>query len=206
MPTTTTAERARVAFAELGIHLSSSWLDACATHLSSSVPGFDRKSPRESTDEMYLQFLRADMNVAGSGVLPSSLSTLRDGAVVEGRVVLQIDEIVNVTASFNDRYVDKRAGGDRTLKLMLTDGKQRVVAWEYRPIRALGVLTEAGCKVAVTDAEVRGGELFLTEESAAILGGGVDALEARRRRAVEAWARPNRPAAAGGARVGREEA
>ena len=46
---------------------------------------------------MYLQFLRADMNVAGSGVLPSSLSTLRDGAVVEGRVVLQIDEIVNVT-------------------------------------------------------------------------------------------------------------
>jgi hypothetical protein len=36
------------------------------------------------------------------------------------------DEVLNVGASFNDRYTEKRAGPDRSLRLHLTDGVTRV--------------------------------------------------------------------------------
>ena len=97
--------------------------------------------PNHRVNECYLQFLEADMHLAGSGCLPAaegSVASTRDGQL-SGRFVLQADEAVDVGASFNDRYFEKPAKVDRTLKLSLTDGVTCVVAYEYRPIAQLGV-------------------------------------------------------------------
>ena len=125
--------------------------------------------------------------------------------VWRGRFVLQCDEILNVASSFHDRYSEKRAGDDRTLKLSMTDGKQRVVGYEYRPCDSLHVLAPAGMKVAVTDAEVGAdGFLYLRPENVTVLGGSVPRLEDARRRVVTKWSEPNRPAG-GGATGGSRE-
>ncbi|KAJ1552808.1 hypothetical protein HK405_009945, partial [Cladochytrium tenue] len=65
------------------------------------------------------------------------------------------------------------------LRLLLTDGFQTVVAMEYRRIRFLSLLTPPGTKIAVRDAAIRRGVLYLTEENTTILGEGApEPLEA----------------------------
>ena len=59
-----------------------------------------------------------------------------------GANVVQCDGILNVASSFKTA-AEKRAGDDRTLKLSLTDGKQRIVGYEYRPCDSLHVLAPA---------------------------------------------------------------
>ena len=128
----------------------------------------------QQVNECYLQFLETDMNVAGAGCLPPTApgellqghpdmtaggdaTGSGDGSgggarsVLRGRFVVQVDEVVNTAASFGDRYGEKRAGNDRTLKLSLTDGTSRVVAYEYRPMQSLHVNMPAGVKVGLND-------------------------------------------------------
>ncbi|KAL2653923.1 hypothetical protein R1flu_022051 [Riccia fluitans] len=60
----------------------------------------------------------------------------------------QVDEIIDISNSSRDRYQEKSAGPGRVLQLSLTDGVQRVFGMEYRPIRALQVLSSVGFKVS----------------------------------------------------------
>ena len=192
--------------AKVGIALKREWVSACVAHLERSDARFATMPLNHRVNECYLQFLEADMHLAGSGCLPAaegSVASTRDGQL-SGRFVLQADEAVDVGASFNDRYAEKPAKVDRTLKLSLTDGVTRVVAYEYRPIAQLGVHVSAGCKMAVVDARVRDGALFLQPENVTTLGGVVERLEAARRRAVDEWRQPNRPKLGAGARGGVE--
>ena len=155
-------------------------------------------------DLCYLQFLHADMNSAGSGCLaPGDADGDRardgDGRVLGGRRVVQCDEVANVSASFNDRYKDQPACEKRVLKLALTDGPNKMVAYEYRPIEALAVSMPAGTKLALTRAPVdKNGALRLSPENVAVLGGGVAHLEEARRRVVDRWKLPNRPTPSAG--------
>jgi hypothetical protein len=111
-----------------------------------------------------------------------------------GRRVVQCDEVANVSASFNDRYKDQPACEKRVLKLALTDGPNKMVAYEYRPIDGLAVSMPAGTKLALTKAPVdKNGALRLSPENVAVLGGGVAHLEEARARVVDRWKLPNRP-------------
>ena len=216
------ADELRAMFQSMGVHLTARWFADCASHLSTTNPGYASFDSKRKVDEAYLQFLEADMNHAGEGCVPPdgllSLPTEKVGLdasnasggagengnasndvahrrVWRGRFVLQCDEIVNVASSFHDRYSEKRAGDDRTLKLSMTDGKQRIVGYEYRPCDALHVLAPAGIKVAVTDPEVGAdGMLYLRPENLTVLGGSVARLEEARRRVVARWSEPNQPA------------
>ena len=220
------ADELRAMFQSMGVHLTARWFADCASHLSTTNPGYASFDSKRKVDEAYLQFLEADMNHAGEGCVPPdgllSLPTEKVGLdasnasggpgengnasndvahrrVWRGRFVLQCDEIVNVASSFHDRYSEKRAWDDRTLKLSMTDGKRRIVGYEYRPCDALHVLAPAGIKVAVTDPEVgEDGMLYLRPENLTVLGGSVARLEEARRRVVARWSEPNQPALNGG--------
>lgn len=194
------AEAVTRALAQVGVHVKVAWTEACVAHLTRSLNGFEALPLKRQVEECYLQFLEADVNVAGAGCLPTREDGGREAEAVSGsagvhvgRFVLQMDEVLNASASFNERYAEKRAGSDRTLKLSLTDGVSRVVGYEYRPIQELRVNMPAGVKVAVTDVLTRGGALFLQPENLKVLGGRVERLDAARRRAVAEWEKPNRP-------------
>lgn len=217
------ADELRAMFQSMGIHLTARWFADCASHLATANPGYRSWDSKRKVDEAYLQFLEADMNASGEGCVPpdgllslptekvfdASNASAGDGndggldvahrRVWRGRFVLQCDEILNVASSFHDRYSEKRAGDDRTLKLSMTDGKRRIVGYEYRPCDSLHVLAPAGMKVAVTDAEVgTDGMLYLRPENVTVLGGSARRLEEARRRVVTKWSEPNRPAGGGG--------
>lgn len=79
------------------------------------------------------------------------------------------------------------------MKISLTDGIQRVFGIEYRLIASLSVNIPPGTKVAVQDAEVRNGTLWLTSDCVCILGGQVDELmqaETLKRHELERRKRP----------------
>lgn len=71
-------------------------------------------------------------------------------------------------------------------------GAQQVAALEYRSLDFLHAAggAAAGCKVCVTNAEVRDGLLLLTPDSCHLLGGHVPRLEAARQRLLQHWDRP----------------
>ena len=195
------------ALAKLGVALKPAWVAACVAHLERADPRFPAMPLHQRVEACYLQFLEADLNLAGAGSLPNPFppgggcpDSNPGGAqppprVLAGRFVLQADEALNVAASHNERYAEKPARLDRVMKLALTDGRTRVTAYEYRPVPALGPSRPAGVKLAVTDALLSpdGDALFLTPESVVVLGGRVAVLEEARGRALARWRAPNEP-------------
>ena len=195
------------ALAKLGVALKPAWVAACVAHLERADPRFPAMPLHQRVEACYLQFLEADLNLAGAGSLPNPFppgggcpDSNPGGAqppprVLAGRFVLQADEALNVAASHNERYAEKPARLDRVMKLALTDGRTRVTAYEYRPVPALGPSRPAGVKLAVTDAMLSpdGDALFLTPESVVVLGGRVAVLEEARGRALARWRAPNEP-------------
>jgi hypothetical protein len=185
---------------KVGVHVRLAWVESCAAHLLAAEPGFGSMPLRRRVDLCYLQFLHADMNSAGSGCLApgdADGDPAKDGdlsRVLGGRRVVQCDEVANVSASFNDRYKDQPACEKRVLKLLITDGPNKMVAYEYRPINDLAVSMPAGTKLALTKTPVdKNGALRLSPENVAVLGGGVAHLEEARARVVDRWKLPNRP-------------
>lgn len=61
--------------------------------------------------------------------------------------VYQVDEISDIGSPLRERYQEHTASLSRCLKLSLTDGVQRVIGIEYRPIPMLRCLSPAGLKV-----------------------------------------------------------
>ncbi|KAL6750617.1 hypothetical protein V8C86DRAFT_3030788 [Haematococcus lacustris] len=176
------------------ISLKPDWVAACLQFLESSQQ--QRRGP--ALEEAVLaQALLSDFNASGAGTLPMDLKTYHR-RLLEGKHVLQIDEISNLAAPAKDRYQDRSEG--RCLKLHLTDGgalllsavagRCHVFGIEYRHMPSLSWDCPAGCKVVVENVAVRRGVLLLQTENCAVLGGQVDRLEQARQRAVACWNKP----------------
>ncbi|CAN1797010.1 RecQ-mediated genome instability protein 1 [Linum perenne] len=170
----------------MGLRLKREWLDSCLRGLDSSVQNLDLKVKAK---HCFDKFLISDMNYCGAGVLPPNVCSMHF-VDLPGPFVLQVDEIVNMSAPLKGRYEDAHCGLKRCLKLSMTDGVQRVFAIEYKPIDSLKVLATAGFKVAICNVHVRRGLLMLVPEVIEILGGVAEELEAAR---VHLVAEVNKP-------------
>ncbi|VAH47310.1 unnamed protein product [Triticum turgidum subsp. durum] len=131
------------------------------------------------------------MNECGAGVLPEGVGSM-EATILDGPFVLQVDEIVNMSAPLRERYRDAHAGPKRCLKLSMTDGIQRIYGMEYRPIKDLEVLAPAGFKIVIRNVHIKRGLLMLVPEVIEILGGVVDELEVARVRLVSEVNKPPR--------------
>ncbi|KAL5215588.1 hypothetical protein ABZP36_006989 [Zizania latifolia] len=173
----------------LGLRLRPEWLESCAA----GVPGFYGLggAVEAQARRCFEQFLFADMNACGAGVLPGGVGSMHS-AVLDGPFVLQVDEIVNLSAPLRERYRDTHAGLKRCLKLSMTDGIQRIYGMEYRPIKDLEVLAPAGFKIVIRNVHIRRGLFMLVPEVIEILGGVVDELEEARDRLVSEVNKPPR--------------
>ncbi|KAK1682813.1 hypothetical protein QYE76_043661 [Lolium multiflorum] len=171
----------------LRVRVRPEWLEFCAAEL----PGFSDGGTEAQGRRCFEQFLFADMNVCGAGVLPAGVGGM-DAAVLDGPFVLQVDEIVNMSNPLRERYRDAQAGPKRCLKLSMTDGIQRIYGMEYRPIKDLQVLAPVGFKIVIRNVHIKRGLLMLVPEVIEILGGVVDELEAARVRLVSEVNKPPR--------------
>ncbi|KAF8667244.1 hypothetical protein HU200_052910 [Digitaria exilis] len=172
----------------LGLRLRPEWLESCAA----GIPGFDGLGGAEvQARRCFEQFVFADMNRCGAGVLPEGVGSMH-AAVLDGPFVLPVDEIVNVSVPLKGRYHDAHAGPKRCLKLSMTDGIQHIYGMEYRPVKDLAVLAPAGLKVVIKNVHIRRGVLMIVPEVIEILGGVVDELEAARDRLVSEVNKPPR--------------
>ncbi|CAL0330082.1 unnamed protein product [Lupinus luteus] len=175
----------------LGLGLKREWLSDCLRELDCALRGFSGFDVTTKAKLCFEQFLFADMNFCGSGILPPSVDSMHL-AQLPGPYVLQVDEIVNITCPLRGRYNQAPPGAKRCLKLSMTDGIQRVFGMEYRPIQALEVCAPAGLKVVISNVHVRRGLLMLVPETMEILGGLVEQLDAARKRLVDELNKPPR--------------
>lgn len=81
------------------------------------------------------------------------------------------DEQRNRPETTADGAPDPHRAG-RVLKLLLSDGSQRVAALEYQRITSLSAQTPVGTKLLVSNITVRRGLLLLTPASVFLIGGG----------------------------------
>ncbi|KAG5014441.1 hypothetical protein JHK82_020126 [Glycine max] len=176
----------------LGLSPKSDWLTSCLREFQSSVPAFEHLDVAAKAKRCFEQFLYADMNFCGSGILPPNVDAMHLN-VLPGPYVLQVDEIINMTCPLRGRYEKANPGIKRCLKLSMTDGIQRVFGMEYRPIEALEVCASSGLKVTISNVHVRRGLLMLVPETIEILGGLVEELDAARNRLVGELKKPPRP-------------
>ncbi|KAJ4762249.1 RecQ-mediated genome instability protein 1 [Rhynchospora pubera] len=175
----------------LGLCLRHEWLEVCSDGISSTVHGHDGFDDETKAKKIFEQFLFADLNEIGAGVLPENVGMMHK-TELQGPFVLQVDEMVNISAPIKERYQNSPAGPKRCLKLSMTDGVQRVFGIEYRPIKELEVLAPSGFKVVVRNVQVRRGLLMLVPEILSVLGGIVDDLDQARQRLVSEVNKPPR--------------
>ncbi|KAJ3697259.1 hypothetical protein LUZ61_000964 [Rhynchospora tenuis] len=175
----------------LGLCLCHEWLEACSDGISGTVHGYGELDDDVKAKKIFEQFLFADLNEIGAGVLPENVGLMHK-TELEGPFVLQVDEMVNISAPIKERYQNSPAGPKRCLKLSMTDGIQRVFGIEYRPIKELEVLAPSGFKVIVRNVQVRRGLLMLVPEIMSVLGGTVDDLDQARQRLVSEVNKPPR--------------
>eukprot|EP01103_Thecamoeba_quadrilineata_P003984 TRINITY_DN13713_c0_g1_i1.p1 TRINITY_DN13713_c0_g1~~TRINITY_DN13713_c0_g1_i1.p1 ORF type:complete len:191 (+),score=33.38 TRINITY_DN13713_c0_g1_i1:3-575(+) len=164
---------------ETHLRVNRTWLEQCVTFLQENFNKQTRTGPLESY--ILEQFLYTDLNQIGLASLPSSVTTLHKSTLT-GYCLLQIDEIINIAESIENRFSDT---SNRFLKFSLTDGHQRVFAIEYRPIPALSANTPPGTKILIREVRVLRGLLLLTSGNVKVLGGSVEALGNIRRRLLE---------------------
>lgn len=88
---------------ELGFSAADPWLAACLQHLQAGVPSFSSKPPGERLRLVLEQLLHADLRAAGAGgVLPGGVASMHKRGL-EGRFLLQVDEVANVAAPWRER-------------------------------------------------------------------------------------------------------
>ncbi|KAI3863919.1 hypothetical protein MKW98_031511 [Papaver atlanticum] len=129
------------------------------------------------------RFLLSDMKLScggGHGMLPKDIHTV-DGIILRDALVLQVDEIVDITYNPAHRLVGVPQGFKRMLMLSMTDGVQCVYGMEDRPIKDIQVFA----LVVVDNVKVRDGSLMLEPGHLKVLGGMVEHLAVERQRSEE---------------------
>ncbi|XP_026438297.1 uncharacterized protein LOC113336835 [Papaver somniferum] len=162
------------------LDLSIKWLQPCLAELNNSIPGFGNFSDADKGKLIINRFLLSDMKLScggGHGMLPKDIDTQHD-IVLRDALVLQVNEIVDISYNPDQRLVGVPPGFQRVLMLSMTDGVQCVYAIEDRPIKDLQVFALVGFKV-------RDGYLMLEPGHLKVLGGMVEHLEVERQRSKE---------------------
>lgn len=168
------AQEIQKKFAENYIFIELDWINKCIESIQTRhLPNnFNIQRDPSLLELVYSRYLQADLNIIGQGSLPPNIIRWHD-QVLKGYHVLQIDEVINIGESVENRY---KQSTKRTLKMCLTDGKQKVFALEYKPIPSFSVDTPAGTKILVWEVLVRRGTLLLMGSNVKVLGGRVKRL------------------------------
>jgi len=145
------------------------------SELDSSWDGLATQLARSSGADVQQALLNVDLWNVKRGGFPENLDELH-GTTLPGSYLLQVDELVDVSASQAQRYKTTRGASQRFLKLLLTDGTRSVTGFEFRTISALGNALP-GVKLVVKQPMVRRGILLLDSSSTKVLGGCVDSLK-----------------------------
>eukprot|EP01063_Lacrimia_lanifica_P014605 TRINITY_DN2116_c0_g2_i1.p1 TRINITY_DN2116_c0_g2~~TRINITY_DN2116_c0_g2_i1.p1 ORF type:complete len:411 (+),score=98.18 TRINITY_DN2116_c0_g2_i1:64-1296(+) len=143
-----------------------------------------------SADAVTAALLMADIGVGAavvdrSGLCSAPVDPLGEArAVVAGPVLVQVDEVVDVSLPAREAAKNVAAGGrgwnhntaKRLLRLALSDGVRAFPALEARPCPGLDASLIPGCKLLLRNVEFRHGTALLTPDTAQPLGGHVEAL------------------------------
>lgn len=183
---------------EENINVSTAWLEACITYLRSENPA-RTLGQEEMRRLVFEQLLHSNLNDIRTSCLPSSIFT-SDKVTLTGSYLVQLEELkdisqpaysqlrkitgsenANVTVQAEPREGPARWEGKitRMLKLSLSDGVNKVSAFEYELVPALNISLLPGTKLVISGpVECRKSVLFLTRKSVRVLGGCVEALTA----------------------------
>nr|CAD1820144.1 unnamed protein product [Ananas comosus var. bracteatus] len=153
----------------LGLRLLREWLESCVAALAGPGSGFEAMDVAARARSCFEQFLFADMNLCGGGVLPENVCGMHK-AELEG---LSCSRLMKLSTS-----------------LLLLE--KACIRHGVQTIKDLQVLAPAGLKVVIRNVHVRRGLLMLVPEVLEVLGGVVDDLDAARRRLVEEVNKPPR--------------
>ncbi|CAH0746965.1 unnamed protein product [Bemisia tabaci] len=169
------------------------WMQGCIDFYLSENPN---SNLNEGQAFVFDQWLLADLCDVGVPCLPPNLST-RHSSVLQGCLTLQVNEVMNVgqpayaqlqkvrklateNAEVNDNKPTTQAWepkGGRMLRLIMTDGVQKVFGMEYKPIPALQEPFIPGFKILIRGPiECRKGVFLLEERHLTVFGGEVDDL------------------------------
>ncbi|XP_048133289.1 tudor domain-containing protein 3 [Rhodamnia argentea] len=122
-------------------------------------------------DAVEADLLNTDLRTIGSRSLPD-----RKASHLLGPVVLQISAVRDI-ASSSIEEVSKSSGGNRMLRLTLTDGHSEMTAIEYAHIPSLPDDAVPGTKVRLEKkVAINSGILCLTPTTLTVLGGVVQSL------------------------------
>ncbi|KAI6681783.1 hypothetical protein NL676_035664 [Syzygium grande] len=122
-------------------------------------------------DAVESDLLNTDLRIIGSRTLPD-----RKASHLHGPMVLQISAVRDIARSSIEE-ASKSSGGNRMLRLTLTDGHSEMTAVEYSHIPALPDDVVPGTKVRLEKkVAVYSGILCLTPTTLTILGGVVQSL------------------------------
>uniref|UniRef100_A0A914X6E9 Tudor domain-containing protein n=1 Tax=Plectus sambesii TaxID=2011161 RepID=A0A914X6E9_9BILA len=137
----------------------------------------DDKTNFKSAKDVLKLVLDQDLHDIGAPLLDSKLD--RQARKFQGPAVLQVSKIRNVLSTKVHEY--NRLGGERLLRLLLTDGHNTVSAIEQDTISKISMNTPPGTKIALIGTiELEQGFLLLSDKNTRILGGRVQKL-------VEKW-------------------
>ncbi|KAI3887482.1 hypothetical protein MKW92_020928 [Papaver armeniacum] len=156
------------------LDLSIKWLQPCLAELNNSIPGFGNFSDADKGKLIINRFLLSDMKLScggGHGMLPKDVHTL-DGIILRDALVLQVNEIVDISYNPDHRFVGVPPGFRRTLMLSMTGGVQCVYGIEDRPIKDLQPCWFKG--VVVDNVKVRDGYLMLEPGHLKVVNGMVE--------------------------------
>eukprot|EP00596_Hydrurales_sp_CCMP1899_P009093 CAMPEP_0119048500 /NCGR_PEP_ID=MMETSP1177-20130426/59253_1 /TAXON_ID=2985 /ORGANISM="Ochromonas sp, Strain CCMP1899" /LENGTH=173 /DNA_ID=CAMNT_0007024477 /DNA_START=45 /DNA_END=562 /DNA_ORIENTATION=+ len=147
-------------FRKIGIGVCIEWVAQSLEYLSRNGPV--SKNADLVANQVYQLFLDGDLHEIASteGVLPPNVEGIEKGMLssssTDSILVLQVDEIVNIGSSANRNTADDddevvikapAAGSSRMLKLYLTDGIQKIVGLEVKPMTSLSIELPPGTKV-----------------------------------------------------------
>jgi RecQ-mediated genome instability protein 1 len=77
----------------LGLCISHEWLEACSERMSGTVHGYDGLDDGTRAKKIFEQFLFADLNECGAGVLPGNVGMMHK-AELDGPFVLQVRSVL----------------------------------------------------------------------------------------------------------------
>lgn len=159
-----------------GLCLANEWINQCLEYLEVQGPLYSL-SDEDIVQKVFSLFIECgdlrEISV-GDATIPSmtELAKIHNRPllpVAMDRLILQIDEIVNVGSPQDSR---RSKTSKRLLKLFLTDGRNNIIGIELLPIPGLEVDTLPGSKLVVySKAQIKRGAVLLSPTNCKFLGG-----------------------------------
>ncbi|KAF1331201.1 hypothetical protein FI667_g4552, partial [Globisporangium splendens] len=137
---------------------------------------FRQQARANATPVTYAEFLfgrllEEDLHLSCRPMLPPNVGELH-GVTIQGMCILQVVDIVNIGANFEQRKEDSR-GPTRTLKICFTDGHQLVYGFEYRWLPTFSMAILHGTKASGARSQQQAGKATSSwPESASVINAG----------------------------------